>query len=480
MLPLSRTHETHRFPHPDPHRSGSVLYWAVDGGLSIRHGDDVIECAQGQAIWVPRGPAPVVSPEAGGLTVPIAGVELGGATEARAVHVDAAWSGWLLYAYGDSLGYLDGPAAAAAIEPLEAFHDGAPDLRPPMPSSAAAIDIAQRILADVGADVRVDECAAHAGWSAKTLQRRFEAETGCTLTQWIRRARMAAAAELLTEGRDPQWVAHRLGYQTQSGFTRTFTSCTGVTPGRWRRRSGQSSGVEIEAAGAPPLPARSSWRRVNGAHVAIWGARGRAIVSIGTRLHQLCAGDAVVLPAGVPNTLRTASDSLVLPVGYRTGSDETPGTLVSPAHFPAGEYWSLVRASVAQYTAVPVRAAESAYDRVRAAAQSREPTADQHLLAVLAGSVARADDGQNRSLEQWADILSVSPDRLRGCVHREAGVGFAQWLRLSRMSRARLQLLHGTPVGNVARRLGYAHLPAFTRAFRAVYGTPPRECRSVS
>lgn len=412
--------------------------------------------------------------------MPIAGVELGGATEARVVHVDAAWADWLLYAYGDSLGYLDGPAAATAVEPIEVLHDGAPDLRPPMPSSAAAIDIAQRILADVGADVRVDECAALAGWSAKTLQRRFEAETGCTPTQWIRRARMAAAAELLTEGRDPQWVAHRVGYQTQSGFTRTFTSCTGVTPGRWRRRSGQSAGGAIEAAGAPPLPARSTWRRVNGAHVAIWVARGRGTVSMGTGTHHLCAGDAVVLPAGVPNMLRIASDSLVLPVGYRTGSDEAPGSLISPAHLPVGAYWSLVRASVDQYTGVPVRGADSAYDRVCAAAHNREATADQRLLGALASSVARADDRHRRSLEQWADFLAVPPDRLRGCVHRETGAGFAQWLRLSRMSRARLQLLHGAPVGNVARRLGYAHLPAFTRAFRAVYGTPPRECRSAS
>ncbi|WP_448221520.1 hypothetical protein [Gordonia iterans] len=97
---------------------------------------------------------------------------------------------------------------------------------------------------------------------------------------------MVAAAESLAEGHDPQWVAHRVGYQTQSGLTRTFTSCTGVTPGRWRWRSRQSSGVEIEAAGAPPLPARSSWRRVNGAHVAVWVARGRATVSIGTRWHR--------------------------------------------------------------------------------------------------------------------------------------------------------------------------------------------------
>ncbi|WP_448221521.1 helix-turn-helix transcriptional regulator [Gordonia iterans] len=188
-----------------------------------------------------------------------------------------------------------------------------------------------------------------------------------------------------------------------------------------------------------------------------------------------------MLPAGVPNTLRTASDSLVLPVGYRTGSDEAPGTLVSPAHFPAGEYWSLVRASVARYTAVPTRADDAAaYERVRTAAQNGEATSDQRLLGALASIVTRADDGHHRSLDQWADLLRVSPDRLRGCVHREAGVGFAQWLRLSRMSRARLQLLRGAPVGNVARQLGYAHLPAFTRAFRAVYGTPPRECRSAS
>jgi AraC-like DNA-binding protein len=43
------------------------------------------------------------------------------------------------------------------------------------------------------------------------------------------------------------------------------------------------------------------------------------------------------------------------------------------------------------------------------------------------------------------------------------------------MSRARVHLTRGESAASVGRSLGYAHPPAFTRAFRDVYGAPPRD-----
>ena len=51
----------------------------------------------------------------------------------------------------------------------------------------------------------------------------------------------------------------------------------------------------------------------------------------------------------------------------------------------------------------------------------------------------------------------------------------ARWLRRSGRSRARVQLTRGEGAASVGRSLGYAHPPAFTRAFRDVYGAPPRD-----
>lgn len=99
--------------------------------------------------------------------------------------------------------------------------------------------------------------------------------------------------------------------------------------------------------------------------------------------------------------------------------------------------------------------------------------ADDILLARLASAVAMGDITEP-TLAECARWSGASERELSRVVNERAGVTFAQWIRVSRMSRARVQLHGGAAASAVSRQLGYAHLPAFSRAFRKVHGTSPR------
>jgi AraC-like DNA-binding protein len=83
--------------------------------------------------------------------------------------------------------------------------------------------------------VSADQVAAAMQMSARTLQRRLEAE-GTSLTAVIDRTREALARELL---RDPELalgeIAYRAGFADLATFSRAFKRWTGTSPGRFRR-----------------------------------------------------------------------------------------------------------------------------------------------------------------------------------------------------------------------------------------------------
>ena len=72
--------------------------------------------------------------------------------------------------------------------------------------------------------------------SRATFIRRFQAATGMTFGQFVTRARLMTAADLLA-GSDlgVAAVAAEVGYRSESAFTRAFRSETGQTPARFRR-----------------------------------------------------------------------------------------------------------------------------------------------------------------------------------------------------------------------------------------------------
>lgn len=76
-----------------------------------------------------------------------------------------------------------------------------------------------------------------AGLSERTLRRRFRSAFGMSWDEYRRRARLIAAAALLSDERTPiGHVAAEVGFESQSAFARAFKELTGKSPREFRAR----------------------------------------------------------------------------------------------------------------------------------------------------------------------------------------------------------------------------------------------------
>ncbi|MBQ7542232.1 MAG: helix-turn-helix transcriptional regulator [Clostridia bacterium] len=80
---------------------------------------------------------------------------------------------------------------------------------------------------------------AHAlGRNASYLNTCYRAQTGESITGYIRRRKIGAARRQLREtAQSPAEICAALGYFDQSHFIRAFKAETGMTPGAYRRRA---------------------------------------------------------------------------------------------------------------------------------------------------------------------------------------------------------------------------------------------------
>jgi AraC-like DNA-binding protein len=74
------------------------------------------------------------------------------------------------------------------------------------------------------------------GWSVATLRRRFKAETGQNIHDYVIAQRIARARALLAQSDLPlREIASQLGYDSEFFFARQFKQVAQVTPGEYRR-----------------------------------------------------------------------------------------------------------------------------------------------------------------------------------------------------------------------------------------------------
>jgi AraC-like DNA-binding protein len=82
----------------------------------------------------------------------------------------------------------------------------------------------------------VPQLARRIGWSARHLGDEFRALTGCTVLEFVNRARMQRACALLLEPEARIFeVARRVGFTDSDHFTRLFHETTGMLPSAYRR-----------------------------------------------------------------------------------------------------------------------------------------------------------------------------------------------------------------------------------------------------
>ncbi|WP_127551583.1 effector binding domain-containing protein [Paenibacillus amylolyticus] len=96
-----------------------------------------------------------------------------------------------------------------------------------------AIEYLEQHLQD---DFNIRETSAAASFSAFHFQRLFQAITGFTVLEYVRRRRLTEAVGMLrgtSEGILD--IAMSFGYQSQEAFTRAFSACFGMTPAKLRK-----------------------------------------------------------------------------------------------------------------------------------------------------------------------------------------------------------------------------------------------------
>lgn len=100
---------------------------------------------------------------------------------------------------------------------------------------------------------------------------------------------------------------------------------------------------------------------------------------------------------------------------------------------------------------------------------------------VVSGALNRIEHNldKNISLADLAGEFLVSPGHFSKCFKRETGVGFAAYVTMVKMERAR-ELLKDPQnrVGEVARMLGYSDYAYFFQVFKKQFGYAPREIKA--
>lgn len=101
------------------------------------------------------------------------------------------------------------------------------------PRDPALLKITDALANDLADNRRLEEWAAWAGVSPRTLSRRFMAETGLTFAQWRQQARMLRALERVADRVPVTTIALETGYENISAFIDVFRRTFGTTPGRY-------------------------------------------------------------------------------------------------------------------------------------------------------------------------------------------------------------------------------------------------------
>ena len=98
----------------------------------------------------------------------------------------------------------------------------------------------------------VEELARAAGMSRSAFAQRFRARVGLTPLDYVARWRMFRAGAMLRQtGNSIAEIAWKVGYDNESAFTKAFKRITGITPGTYRKSSGEAA---IAAPRAEPDP----------------------------------------------------------------------------------------------------------------------------------------------------------------------------------------------------------------------------------
>lgn len=181
-----------------------------------------------------------------------------GGTPARAPGIAVAHAGApLLDALSHLAGLLDSPQDVPVLAPLYRREVLWRLLTGPQGTVVREIGLADGNLAHITRTVRwirdhhddpirVEQLASLAGMSESTFHRHFRAVTRMTPIQYQKALRLQEARlALVSGGRDVAEVAHAVGYDSASQFSREYRRLFGAPPGRDAQRIRAAEGVPV-------------------------------------------------------------------------------------------------------------------------------------------------------------------------------------------------------------------------------------------
>ncbi|WP_435745802.1 helix-turn-helix domain-containing protein [Microbacterium sp. PMB16] len=496
-------------------QSEHLLLWVRAGSARVGiDGHPEIRLAEGEGAWIPVdvGGRWTIDTDPGTVVIPLlipSSIASETLSEPRVFVVPDGWQDWLIHNFNLMITPLAGhaysqDALADLLRRPGARPPGAPGTSgiragafdpPALPRAGGARGVAEELLRNPALDLTVVEWATRMLSSPRTLLRDFRADTGLTFEQWRLRCRLDAAFEYLAAGYDVGQVAVRVGFATQSGFTRAFRQLFGVTPHRFSRDIGARRGASgatprvaaarqaddmmrmLRATDTPAvpemLPAAHTPSHANDVHVLIWTYRGSAYLDLGGRTYEQERGEATWIPAGAEHTTGVRENSISLPLG-NVGTGDLQLTAPLQAQFSPGWDDYLLFCSVSART--PVRSDD--YDPRHVLDLFADQVAAQRALSVPMPTDSRARRlamDYLRSIGSSGGSELDAPAEIHRAFREETGLTFARWRYAARMRIARDLLVGGAKPSAVARRVGYAHLATFSAAFSRFHGVSPRE-----
>jgi len=105
----------------------------------------------------------------------------------------------------------------------------------PWPADPRARRVAEAVTSNPASTATLDELAASAGASKRTIERLFIVETSLGFRTWRQQVRMLKSLELLAACKNVTTVALDVGYASTSAFIAAFRRAFGSTPRRYYR-----------------------------------------------------------------------------------------------------------------------------------------------------------------------------------------------------------------------------------------------------
>lgn len=136
----------------------------------------------------------------------------------------------------------------AELIKLELDHADCLPLNIPLPQDKRLQGVCLHVLSAPASQASLDDLAADAGASAKTLARLCQKELGMGFAEWRRRVRFAEALEHLGQGASVKVAATRAGYVRPSAFTHAFRQQFGLPPSAFRSQAPVTAGLRVFAS----------------------------------------------------------------------------------------------------------------------------------------------------------------------------------------------------------------------------------------